>query len=115
MLASAADIKVASRELCDWLSDGAFLPTDPAQALEQPRAIEVETLVDLFVEIAKKRGFSLGIASINGHFIARWSHTSIRTARIHSMPRTTTMKHAKLLACAALLRDAECSAQVAAV
>jgi hypothetical protein len=115
MQASQVDIDSASRFLKDWLSEGAFLNGDSAEVPDKGHGYEIGTLVDLFFEIAKKRGFSLGLASSGGHFTGRWSHPSVRTTRIRTASPAATKEHAKLLACVDLLRDAECSSHVAGI
>ena len=110
-----AEISDAARKLKDWLYEGAFLNGDAAHLSEQRPKGEAETLLELFLELAKKRGFSLGVASFDGRFVARWSHSRIGTARLPSASLVPTKEDAILLACSILLRDPECASYMAGI
>jgi hypothetical protein len=102
------DIEEAYALLGEWLADGGFLPGESPAASDAGN--EKTAVIDLVIEIAKKRGFSVGIVALNGHYIGRWSHPRIAMGRLGAARPTATKTDARLLACATLLRDPVCAA-----
>jgi hypothetical protein len=102
------DIEGAYALLAEWLEDGGFLPGESPAA--SGAGNEKAAMIDLFIEIAKKRGFSVGIVALNGHYMGRWSHPRIAMSRLDAARPTATRTDARLLACATLLRDPFCAA-----
>lgn len=98
-----------------WLRDGA-IDNDPMFMLGHPESVLVQKhgeIAERFLQVIKPAGFRLEVFAALGGFDSRWTHREADFVGFKQPLLAANEDDAKVLACAALLRNDWCRQRLA--